>query len=446
MNENDIVAVPPDPKGNEFDLVWTEFVPLGINLIMNDKSGRVKVVDFPRGSQARKVAIDKDLDPDSFKGATIVAVNGSRSEKKDRVDLLLALRDPSRPKTVKFALAKKQIEQESPSPKTPDASGPAEGGDIHVHTLQIVDDGPIGITFAKSIDDCALTILGFSEEGKGKDANFEGLVSIGDVLTHVNGTVVVGENGGSIENTYSCLETSGLLRPLSLGFVSPYLHFLSFESKDEHGDPVIGGPHEFLLEGKVYGGTSQIRLKGYKAVDGSVESRGIFLGDQLIFINGIPVGTGMKLKPDSDKLNLKQVQDMLSDDKSFPICLTFARSRSKSRKAEFDVESCDTKNMSVIATSKHQLGFQVGPGTNENHFIVRNFRPVRGSLQLKIEELLGSNAATGLSFHSINGEKIPSYANCDIVMNALKRAWAKSDHLELVLCNEAIKQNISKLK
>ena len=81
-----------DPLANEIDLVWNEFVPLGINLLLNDKSGKIKVVDFPRGSQARKVAVDKEFDPDEFKGATIVAVNGSRVDNKDRVDLLLALR------------------------------------------------------------------------------------------------------------------------------------------------------------------------------------------------------------------------------------------------------------------------------------------------------------------------------------------------------------------
>ncbi len=45
--ENDIIAATPDPADSEIDLVWTEFVPLGINLILNDKSGKVKVCTIP---------------------------------------------------------------------------------------------------------------------------------------------------------------------------------------------------------------------------------------------------------------------------------------------------------------------------------------------------------------------------------------------------------------
>lgn len=32
------------------ELVWRERLPLGMNLLMNDDSGFLKVVDFPRGS------------------------------------------------------------------------------------------------------------------------------------------------------------------------------------------------------------------------------------------------------------------------------------------------------------------------------------------------------------------------------------------------------------
>ena len=44
-SEDDIIAEILDPDADIIDLVWTEFVPLGINLIVNDKSGRVKVND-----------------------------------------------------------------------------------------------------------------------------------------------------------------------------------------------------------------------------------------------------------------------------------------------------------------------------------------------------------------------------------------------------------------
>jgi hypothetical protein len=42
-DDNSIIAELPDPAADEIDLVWNEFVPLGINLIINDKSGFVRV-------------------------------------------------------------------------------------------------------------------------------------------------------------------------------------------------------------------------------------------------------------------------------------------------------------------------------------------------------------------------------------------------------------------
>ena len=45
-SEDDIIAAIPDPLADEIDLVWTEFLPLGINLVVNDKSGMVKVNIF----------------------------------------------------------------------------------------------------------------------------------------------------------------------------------------------------------------------------------------------------------------------------------------------------------------------------------------------------------------------------------------------------------------
>ena len=445
VNKNDIVAVIADPRANEIDLVWNEFVPLGINLLLNDKSGKVKVVDFPRGSQARKVAIDKEMEPACFKGATIAAINGSRCDNKDRVDLLLALRDPSRPKTIKFILAPEQKKVEA-VPSRSQSVADTNTNTISVRNLEIVDENPIGLQFAKSSDNY-LILKGFKEEERRQEAVARG-VSIGDMLTHVNSVVMVGEDSGSIEQVLSCLETVGLGRPLSLGFMPAHLRTFTFKTKDEHGDPMIGGPSELILERKISEtGSSQVLIQGYKNVDGSVESRGIFLGDHLIFVNGMPVGTGMKLRPDSRHYNLKQVvNEILNDDNSYPICLTFARPSSKSRNVEFDVESMETKNMSVVAVSRRQLGFEVGQGAQPDHFIVKKFHPVVGSLQLGIKNKFRGNFSIGLSLYSINGEKTPSYVSCDIVLNAIKRAWTKTDQLELALCNEEIKQTISTLK
>jgi hypothetical protein len=100
---DDVVTKRNTFNANEVELVWRERLPLGMNLLTNDDSGRLKVVDFPRGSQARKVCTEKKIDADIFAGATVVAVNGSRFE--EQADLLDALRDPSRPKSVHFALS-----------------------------------------------------------------------------------------------------------------------------------------------------------------------------------------------------------------------------------------------------------------------------------------------------------------------------------------------------
>ena len=74
------------------ELVWRERVPLGLNLLTNDSSGYLKVIDFPRGTQARKVAQSKQLDPDLFKGATIERVNGRKYGPENQVELFSALK------------------------------------------------------------------------------------------------------------------------------------------------------------------------------------------------------------------------------------------------------------------------------------------------------------------------------------------------------------------
>merc|ERR1740124_904526 len=81
LSEKDIVkAQDVAAEAYEVELVWREAVSLGIQLLMNDESGYMKVVDFPRGGQARNVAEAANLDPEIFKGATITAVNGKRFE------------------------------------------------------------------------------------------------------------------------------------------------------------------------------------------------------------------------------------------------------------------------------------------------------------------------------------------------------------------------------
>ena len=63
-----ITKADDDLVEDEVELVWRERVPLGINILTNCESGYLKVIDLPRGTQARKVAQDKQLDPEIFKG------------------------------------------------------------------------------------------------------------------------------------------------------------------------------------------------------------------------------------------------------------------------------------------------------------------------------------------------------------------------------------------
>jgi hypothetical protein len=109
-DDNMVVCVtetePEEEKKLELvELVWRERLPLGMNLLMNDESGLIKVVDFPRGSQARSVCEKRGFDADTFKGAALLGVNGYEyDDQDDQEEVFEALKDPGRPKTVRFLL------------------------------------------------------------------------------------------------------------------------------------------------------------------------------------------------------------------------------------------------------------------------------------------------------------------------------------------------------
>lgn len=447
VSKSDIMTFIDDPTANEVDLVWKEFLPLGINLVLNDKSGLIKVVDFPRGSQARKVCIDRQLDPDSFKDSTVVAINGYRFERKDeaqnRLDMMLALRDQSRPKTIKFKLVpqSKDIKNNSilvsnSTKGTDEEEYNLESGTVNVIT--VLQEGPLGLTFERALDDRSLVVQSIDIKGSFKAAMTIAsptIIEEGDLLTHVNNTCLV-SSADAIEKAYHALESQGLTRPLRLSFIKPHLRRVSFQKKDS----MIGGPHEFVWEHKPENDASSIsgvHLKNFNMVDGAVEARGVFLGDHLIFLNGQPVGTGHELRPDFPFIDLRQVADMLTDESSYPICLTFARPQSDTRMGTFDVEMLD-KTVSVVADKKDKLGFTIGIGHQSNHFVVKGFKAVVGSFQDTMIDEFGSDKCRGLRIYSIDGELIPSYANCDLVTNALKRAWLRSNEMELTFCDDKL--------
>jgi hypothetical protein len=49
-DDDDIMEVPTAVDRTKIELVWRERLPLGMSLLMNDESGLLKVVEFPRGS------------------------------------------------------------------------------------------------------------------------------------------------------------------------------------------------------------------------------------------------------------------------------------------------------------------------------------------------------------------------------------------------------------
>ena len=300
-----------DEREDEVELVWRERVPLGLNILTNDESGYLKVIDLPRGTQARKVAQSKSLDPDLFKGSTIVSVNGRRYGPENQVDLFAALKDPARPKTVLFKLASKddlerimakmsgdkqrqrqdkdssasfssaaKSDQRTASDKT------REGADNLVTVINITDKGDIGLKFATH-DNFALAISSFLGDSPLEKT---GSVRAGDLLSHVDGTLVLGNKGEGRRRALSLLESAGSRRPLSLGFVKPYLYDVILE-RDEHEGERFGGPEELVFaEVKKLSASmtttnspneDKIVLKDFAPAEGAAETGGVFVGDNL---------------------------------------------------------------------------------------------------------------------------------------------------------------------
>lgn len=303
-----------DEKEDEVELVWRERVPLGLNILTNDESGYLKVIDLPRGTQARKVAQSKQLDPDIFKGSTIVSVNGRRYGPDTQVELFAALKDPARPKAILFKLANKddldRMEKiVGQSRGTSSASNNdqktannkrKEGKDI-ITVVDIVDDGDIGLKFITH-DNFALAVSDFiRDSSRGRRELFCGSIMIGDLLSHINGTLVLGEKGKGKHKALSLFEQVGSQRPLSLGFVKPYLYNIVLEKNDPENES-FGGPSELVFtEVKTSASTeNKIVLKEFAPAEGAAETGDVFVGDQLVFINGIPIGAGCRVLQNSD--------------------------------------------------------------------------------------------------------------------------------------------------
>ncbi len=442
---------------DEVELVWRERLPLGLNILTNDESGFLKVIDLPRGTQARKVAQDKNLDPNIFKGAMIVSVNGKRYGPETQVDLFAALRDPARPKSILFKLASeddakrlnKFVERSNrtASDKTEDLQSATETSLFT--TVQFANQGEIGIKFGTSPDNYALAVSGFVRDSDGRRLNENELscVSENDLLCRVNGISVLGEKGEGKQKALSTLEKVGKDRPLSLSFAKPYIHTIVLEKDEENYGSPIGGPSELSLSDVKSSSSSdnKIVLEGFSLAEGVAESSNVFIGDNLVFINGIPVGAGCRLLKGSDPSpKLFEVIDMMKE--LSPLALTFARAQKKKKSyltsspLSLDIESAET--FSIPAPDYSQLGLTFTTGYNGTDVIVKTISGVEGPFQKKVKQT--GLSLVGCKLEAIDGEAIPNYVTSQLVMNAMGRQWSANNKLELTFCDEKHRDNLRK--
>mmetsp|Transcript_2334 Transcript_2334/g.3420 ORF Transcript_2334/g.3420 Transcript_2334/m.3420 type:complete len:597 (-) Transcript_2334:1647-3437(-) len=442
-----ITAHVPDEDDGVFELVWKERLPLGMNLLLNDASGRLKVVDFPRGSQARSVSESQQIDPAVFEGATIVGVNGARYDEKAL--LFEALKDPARPKAVLFELAKaedaeriKRFVAGKNADKDESEAVENREADFYVETINITEDGNLGIQFSKSPDGFCLAVNNLHKSPDGIVFAAERYdVSVGDLLSHINGQLVLETSGGGREKVLALLKEVGHVRPLALSFVKPYL-VRKFFAKPAGDMSDNGGPEEFLLkEQTLAGGAKRIAVRGFNEIPGMAEAGGVMIGDHLIFINGKPVGAGCRMMGEEKAPDLQEVYEMLRDKNNYPIGLTFARPRTKnasrwtvSSSTAFELDTADT--ICVMSESFEQLGCIFGSDRFEVNMLVTDLFAVPGCIQEEMKPYRDLNGNINFCIESINGQFVPSYASPSIVLNALRRSWSADGRMEILFSDD----------
>lgn len=262
---------------------------------------------------------------------------------------------------------------------------------------------------------------------------------------------MLGEKGMGKQKALSLLEEAGNHRPLSLSFAKPYIHTIVLERGD--GLASVGGPAELSLAEKKSATSydKKIVLEGFVLVEGAAEKNNVFIGDNLVFINGIPVGAGCRLLQGSDPPpKLSEVIEMMKQQS--PLALTFARAQSKqastvksyltSSPLSLDIESAQT--FSILATDYSQLGCTFSTGHNGTDVIVKNISGVEGPFQTEMKKT--QLPFTGCKLEAIDGEVVPNYVTYPLVINAMNRRWAANNRLELTFCDESHRDNILKHK
>ena len=316
---------------------------------------------------------------------TLVAIK----QKNEQTDILSALKEPGRPKSINFLLAndeaKEKVKRFVNGQTEDETSGDSSlshdednGGLFVVNEVVINEHKLVGLKLGKSIDGFSLLMKGYTGSSVNMmSAQRAGKVSTGDVLSHVQGQIVLGEKGAGQDRALSILETVKET-PLSLGFVKPYLTLIKFQKLD--GD--IGGPEELLFtEKKTELGSTRVVLKGLQDIDGIAESRGVFIGDHLIFVNSIPVGAGCRISK-SPPPQLTEVYAMLQKEENYPIALTFARPSQKieRRNASYSLDINSAESLCVTGHSYHQLGFKLKTGRDRGEILVESFHAVKGMI------------------------------------------------------------------
>ena len=169
----------------------------------------------------------------------------------------------------------------------------------------------------------------------------------------------------------------------------------------------------------------------------------------MVSINGIPVGAGCRLAKSGLHPKINEVIGMLKQHS--PLELQFARANTtqtstakrmlSSSPLSLDIESAYTFN--VAAPDFSQLGCKFAVGYNGTDIIVKGITGVDGIFQrtMKAADL----PFIGCVLESLDGEVVPSYANSQLIVNAMSRRWAANGKVEITFCNEKHRDSVRKL-
>jgi hypothetical protein len=201
-----------------------------------------------------------------------------------------------------------------------------------------------------------------------------------------------------------------------------------------------GGPTELVLNETNEYGKRRVSITGFTSVSGMAERCGVLIGDQLVFVNGLPVGAGCRWLDAPSTPSLKEVMDMLSHDGFYPIGLTFARrlQQSVSRWASVSADEfsdSEVETICVTASRQERLGIVLMQMDNGD-ISVSDFQGVAGIFQQALDQYKQKNGSINLAVESINAQIVPSYSSVDIVRNAINRSWTTSESTLLTLCDD----------